>query len=60
MQKGIRTAALRRAVGAGAGGSGRFNRSRSVLRVLGVIGFVNEINDDDANRDGRRDIRWSF
>ena len=62
LQKGIRTAALRRAVGAlaGVGGSGRFNRSRSVLRVLGVIGFVNEINDDDANRDGRRDIRWSF
>jgi hypothetical protein len=56
LQKGIRTAALRRAVGAGVGGSGRFNRSRSALRVLGVIGFVNDINDDDASRGGRRDI----
>ena len=57
LQKGIRTAALRRVVvGGGVAGSGRFNRSRSVLRVLGVMGFVNDINDDEATRCGRRDI----
>ena len=56
LQKGIRTAALRRVVGVGVAGSCRFNRSRSVLSVLGVIGFVNEINDDEATRCGRRDI----
>jgi hypothetical protein len=56
LQKGISTAALRRADGGGVGGSGRFNRSRSALRVLGVIGFVNDINDDASRRGGRRDI----
>ena len=55
LQKGIRTAALCRVEG-GRVASGRFNRSRSVLRVLGVIGFVNDINDDEATRCGRRDI----
>ena len=56
LQKGIRTAALRRVVGGGVAGSGCFNRSRSALRVLGVMGFVNDINDDEATRYGRRDI----
>jgi len=61
LQKGIRTAALHRAVGGGgAGGSGRVNSSRSALRGVGVIGFVNDSNvddDDDASRrGGRRDI----
>ena len=59
LQKGIRTAALRRVVGGGVAGLGRFNRSRIALRVLGVIGFVNDINDDEATRCGRKDIRWS-
>ena len=53
LQKGIRTAALRRVVGGGVARSGRFNKPRSVLRVLRVIGFVNDIND---GRCGRRDI----
>ena len=44
LQKGMRTAALRKVVGGGTAGSGRFNKSRRVLRVLGVIGFVNDIN----------------
>ena len=60
LQKGIRTAALRKVVGGGVAGSCRFNRSRSALRVLGVIGFVNDMSDDEATRCGRRDIRWSF
>jgi hypothetical protein len=57
LQKGIRIAALCRVVGGGGvAGSVRFNRSRSDLRVLGVIGFVNDINDDETTRRGRRDI----
>jgi hypothetical protein len=56
LHKGIRTAALRSVVGGGVAGSGLFNISRIALRVLGVIGFVNDINDDEATRCGRRDI----
>ena len=48
LQNGIRTAALRRVVDGGVGGSGCFNKFRRVLRVLGVIGVVNDISDDDC------------
>ena len=50
LQNGISTAALPTVVGGGVAGSGRFNRFRRALRVLCVIGFVND------NLYGRRDI----
>jgi len=58
LQKGMRTAALRRVAGGhvlcGVAGLDLFNRLRIAWRVLDVIGFVNDINDDEAC--GRRNI----